>query len=76
MAPELIETANGRTFDALGMGNVRLNLLNKDGVTTVVLHNAIYMPDVAFMLISVPWLDRARYNTLFGNGKAKIIALD
>lgn len=68
-----VKTADGHTFEVTGMSNVTIELLNGPGHSKVILKDAVYSPNLAFTLISVNCLDKAKCSTLFGNGMCKII---
>jgi hypothetical protein len=63
-----ITTADGRTFKAIGMGDVPIDLPNGKGRTKAVLKNSIYSPNLAFTLISINALDEANCEASFKNG--------
>jgi hypothetical protein len=74
--PIPISAADGRTFYAKGRGDVRINIPNGNKVTPITLKDVRYAPDMAFTLISVSRMDRARYHANFGDGMCKLIAPD
>ena len=45
--------ADGQTFEAIGMGNVKIDLPNGSKCNTVILKDVVYTPKLAFTLISV-----------------------
>jgi hypothetical protein len=67
-----ITTADGRTFKAIGMGDVPIDLPNGKGQTKAVLKNTVYSPDLAFTLISINALDDAKCDAQFRNGSCTI----
>ena len=60
-----IHTTNDGVILACGIGNVSIELSNGSGKTKCVLKNTIYVPDMAFTLISVSHLDLANCSTTF-----------
>ena len=64
-----ITTADGCTFRALGMGDVKINLPNGASYSTVILKDSVYAPDLTFTLISISRLDLVRCSALFKDGK-------
>jgi hypothetical protein len=71
--PDLpITTADGRTFKAIGTGDVRIDLPNGAGRTSFVLKDAVYAPQMAFTLISIGCLTRAGLSVNFVGNICKI----
>ena len=71
--PEPIRAADGRTFSALGKGDLKIELPNGDQKPTpITLKNAYYSPHMAFTLMSVSCVDKAGYS-LFIKGGSCII---
>jgi GAG-pre-integrase domain len=60
-----ITTADGRTLNAIGMGNLQLELPNSSGKTVTIFKDAIHTPEMAFTLISISRLDRAGFLVTF-----------
>ena len=67
-----ITTADGRAVKAIGMGDMHVKLPNVSKKTKVTFKNAIHTPDMAFMLISISWLDKAGYSITFNKGMCTI----
>ena len=67
-----INTADGRTFEAIGMGDVKIDLPNGSKRNTVILKDVVYTPELAFTLISVTRLDVAKCGVLFKNNMCTI----
>jgi GAG-pre-integrase domain len=63
-----ITTADGRSLSAVGMGDLHLELPNRSGKTKTVFQNAIHTPDMAFTLIFITRLNKARYSVTFKKG--------
>lgn len=53
---------DGRIFASTEMGNLCVKLPNGNVKMAVLLCNALYSPDIPFMLLSVGKLDSARYS--------------
>ena len=68
-----ITTADGRTFDARGTGDVCIELPNGNQHTRFVLKDAIYAPQMAFTLISIGCLTKGGYSITFAGNTCKII---
>jgi hypothetical protein len=67
-----ITTADGRRFDAVGMGDILITLPNGGSMTKAILKKAIYSPGLAFTLISINSLDEAKCQALFSGRKCTI----
>jgi hypothetical protein len=60
---EPIRAADGRTFSALGKGDLKIQLPNgNQKPTPITLKNVLYSPHMAFTLISVSCIDRAGFS--------------
>ncbi|KAJ7669795.1 hypothetical protein B0H17DRAFT_848863, partial [Mycena rosella] len=66
--PILIYAADGRSFEAVGRGDVETQLPNGRFSTTATLRETLHAPTMAFTLISASRLDRAGYQLTIGNG--------
>ena len=70
---EPIRAADGRTFHALGKGDIQIHLPNgKQGRTLITLKEAYYSPIMAFTLISVSSVDHAGFLLVIGGGICEI----
>ena len=67
-----VTTADGRTFRALGMGDVKITLPNGANHSTVILKDSVHVPDLTFTLISISRLDVTKCGALFKDGKCTI----
>ena len=67
-----ITTADGRMLNAVGMGDLQLKLPNRKIKTNMVFENAIYAPEMAFMLISISRLDKVGFAVNFKRGMCSI----
>ena len=67
-----ITTANGRLLDAIGMGDLELELPNGSEKTKTIFKNAVHTPKMAFTLISISRLNRAGYSVTFNKGMCTI----
>jgi hypothetical protein len=67
-----ITTADGRTIKAIGMGDMHVELPNGSKKTKKIFKNAIHAPEMAFTLISISRLDKARYFVTFNQGMCTI----
>ena len=68
-----ITTADGRMLTAIGMGDLHLDLPNGSEKTSIIFKNAIHAPDMAFTLISISHLDKAKFSVTFNNGMCTVI---
>jgi GAG-pre-integrase domain len=59
-----IPTANGMTLAAIGMGDLYVELPNGSQKTKVIFKYSINAPDMAFTLLSISWLDQARFSVI------------
>ena len=70
---EPIPAADGRTFSALGKGDLKVYLPNgSQKPTLITLKNVLYSPHMAFTLISVSCVDRAGFSLLIKDGTCTI----
>lgn len=67
-----ITMASGSTLDAVGMGDLQIELPNGNKKTKVTFKNAIHAPDMAFTLLSISRLDKAGFAVLFKKGMCTI----
>ena len=66
---EPIRAADGRTFHALGKGNIQISLPNgKQKRTIITLKEVYYSPIMAFTLISVSCVNRAGFTLIIRGG--------
>ena len=63
-----VKAADGRSFAAIGVGDLPIDLPNGSEHTSVILKGVLYTPDLVFTLISVPQLDKAGFSTVLENG--------
>ncbi|KIK32339.1 hypothetical protein CY34DRAFT_31590, partial [Suillus luteus UH-Slu-Lm8-n1] len=63
--PQKIHTADGSTLDAIGRGDVDIDLPLGNERTNVTLKNALYAPKMAFTLISTTRITSAGLAVLF-----------
>ena len=61
--------ADGRELKAIGMGDLEMDLPN----TKIKFKQAIHSPNMAFTLISISQLDKARYKVTFNKGMCRIM---
>ena len=70
---EPIRAADGRTFRALGKGDIQITLPNGNQKSTVItLKEVYYSPVMAFTLISVSCVDRAGFSLVFGGSSCQL----
>jgi len=68
-----ITTVDGRKLKAIGMGVLEIDLSNGSKQTKTMFRDAIHAPDMAFTLISISKLDKAKYKVVFHKGMCTII---
>lgn len=69
-----IKAADGRSFAALGVGDLPIELPNGSSRTSAVLKNVLYAPNLMSTLISVSRLDKAGFSTMVKNGTCTLIS--
>ena len=67
-----IIVADRHSLKAIGIGDVQIDLPNGNAKTPAMLKDAIHAPDMAFTLISIGHLDKAKCGTIFKNGNCII----
>lgn len=72
--PQKIHTADGSTLDAIGRGDVDINLPLGNERTNVTLKNALYAPKMAFTLISTTRITSAGLAVLFEGRMCQILS--
>ena len=70
-----ITTADGRKLKAIGMGDLEIDLPNGSKATKMMFKDAIHAPDMAFTLIAISKLDKAKYKVIFHKSTCTIIDL-
>ena len=68
-----ITTADGRKLKAIGMGDLEIDLPNGSKVMKTMFKDAIHAPDMAFTLIAISKLDKAKYKVVFHKSTCTII---
>lgn len=70
--PRSLRAANQQSFNAVGKGEIILDLPN--GITTSQLRltEVLYLPEAGYTLVSIGRLDEAGFTTIFSNGKCII----
>jgi hypothetical protein len=64
--------ADGRMLTTASVGDLHIDLPNGLDKTKTILKNAVHAPDMAFTLISISQLDKARFSILFNKGMCTI----
>ena len=67
--PKPISAANKHLFNAMGQGNLKLEVPNGKSVTNIMLKEVLYTPDIMVTLIAIGHIDQAGYSSTF-QGKA------
>lgn len=70
--PKSFDAANQQTFEAIGQGDIILDLPNGRTSTAIRLTDVLYAPALTYTLISIGRLDNAGYTTTFGGGVGTI----
>jgi hypothetical protein len=68
----VITTVDGQMLKAIGIGDVRIDLLNGAKWTPALLKDAVYAPNIAFTLISVGRLNKGNCSVTFQKGMCTI----
>ena len=71
---QVLTTADGGTFDAMGKGDMHLMLLNGKSTTKILLKDVLYAPKMGLMLISIGKIDIAGFASLFHKGNLTIFS--
>ena len=71
-----ITTADGRKLKAIRMGDLEIDLPNGSKVTKTMFKDAIHTPDMAFTLIAISKLNKAKFKVVFHKSTCTIINLD
>jgi hypothetical protein len=72
IAPRPIMAADKRQFFATGIGDLRIQVPNGESSTPVILHDALYTPEMALTVISINRITKASYSVLFEKEACKI----
>ena len=70
-----VVTADGHLLKAVGIGDVQIELLNGTGKMQTLLREVIYVPEMAFTLISISQFNWAKCSVTFKNGNCTIMGL-
>jgi hypothetical protein len=68
--------ANEQSFDAIGSGNMIIEVPDGVNASKLTLTEVLYSPEIGYTLISVGHLDEAKLTATFGQGKCEIHAAD
>jgi hypothetical protein len=68
--------ANKQNFDAIGSGNIVIEVPDSVIASRLTLTEVLYSPEIGYTLISVGHLDEAGLTATFGQGKCEIRAAD
>ncbi len=68
-----VTAADGRTFKALGIGDVKIDLPNGSGSTRMILKQTLYAPNIRFTLISLSRVIKAGFAVHFEGSQCEII---
>jgi transposase InsO family protein len=71
--PLLLNSANQQRFQAIGSGNMPIQIPNGGVENELLLRGALYAPSVAYTLVSLGTLDAEGYHMHIGNGKLEIV---
>ena len=72
IVPHPIMAVDNRRFFATGMGDLHIRVPNGESSTPVILHNALYTPEMALTVTSVNCITKAGYMVLFEKEACKI----
>ena len=65
-------TANKQNFQAVGAGDMVIEVPAGLNVSKMTLNEVLYSLEICYTLISIGCLDDARFMTTFGQGKCKV----
>lgn len=65
ISPRPIKAADKRTFNAIGKGDLHIEVPNGKTRTRILLHDVLYAPSMGVTLISISRLTTAGYTALF-----------
>ena len=72
-APSNVEVGDGRSLSALGKGNISLKLnMPNDNIKSCILENVLYVPGLAYNLLSVPQIAKRDKKVIFYENECKI----
>jgi hypothetical protein len=69
--PRPVGTADGRTFFAIGVGDLQIDVPNRSTTTPITLRDTLHAPDMALTIVSIGRIMNAGNDVLF-KGKEKI----
>jgi len=72
ISPHPIQAADKRTFDAIGRGDLPIEVPNGKTTTCILLTNVLYAPSMGATLVSISRLTRAGYAALFCGNMCRI----
>ena len=67
-----IMAADKHTFDAIGKGNMYIDVPNGDGASKVLIHNVLYSPSMGVTLISIGKITDSKSSVLFHGDSCRI----
>jgi hypothetical protein len=70
--PKPISAANKSEFNAIGKGDILIEVPNGTDATKFRLTDVLYCPDIGYTLVSIGRIDDAGYSIIFENGKCEI----
>jgi hypothetical protein len=72
ISPKSFQAANQQSFDAVGMGEMTVNIPNSTDILQLRLTEVLYSPEVGYTLVSVGCLDKNGFSVTFAGGKCTI----
>jgi hypothetical protein len=72
MPPKSFTTANKQNFQAVGAGDMVIEVPAGLDVSKLMLNEVLYSPEIGYTLISVGRLDDAGFMTTFGQGRCEV----
>ena len=72
ISPKLFQVANQQSFNAVGTGEMVINIPNGVRTSQLKLTEVLYSSDVGYTLVSIGQLDDAGFTVIFANGKCII----
>jgi hypothetical protein len=71
--PRAIAAANKTKFNAIGMGDMVIDVPNGGTASKMRLTEVLYSPEIGYTLVSIGRIDDAGYSSTFGDGQCRIL---
>src|SRR6188768_1989641 len=71
-SPKPITAADKQSFNAIGMGDIYINMPNRESESLVLLKDILYTPSMGVRLVSISHITAARSTIIFSGGSCQI----